>query len=212
MIRIRFWSYQWVYYLSVLLFFLAVILRTLLSYGQSPEVLARDFAALAVWLALFLVEPVLTHRWRNFFPVYLVIQTILIVLLLLGPASPDYFAILFALLSIRIFQQLSPRIGTIWIAAFTLIFVLTMAPTVGLPNALALSLVYLAASALMALFSIITLRVEESHERNQAMQAELQETNLRLQAYSEQLKQLAVARERNRLARELHRFGHPNRF
>jgi signal transduction histidine kinase len=201
------WSYEWVYYLTVTLFSLAVILRTLLVYDQVPDILFRDLVLVAAFLVLFLGEPAITSHWRPFFFIFLLAQMSLVSLLLLQPASPeypDYFAILFALLTMRVFRLLPTRPGLMWAAAFTLITSLTLSRAVGLANALAFGLIYTAANALTALFSLNTRLAGEAHLRNQAMQAELQNTNLQLQAYSEQLKHLAIARERNRLARELH--------
>jgi signal transduction histidine kinase len=198
------WSYEWVYSLAVALLFLAVVLRTLLLYGALPVVLGRDLALLAAWLVLFLAAPSLTRRWRGFLPVYLVVQPALVVLLLLSPDPPDYFAILFGLLSLQAMQLLDPRPAVSYIAVFTPLIAIPLIHTTGLLNALAFALVYTAANALLAFYSLSARRAIEANARVQAMQAELRAANLQLQANSEQLKQLAVARERSRLARDLH--------
>jgi signal transduction histidine kinase len=202
--RITPWSYEWVYTLTVSLLFLAATLRTLLIYSQMPDVLNRDLALLAVWLALFLGEPAITRRWRRLFNIYLAILAALVALMLLSPDPGDYFAILFAPLSMRALQQLGPRPGVYWVAAFSALILIPLVHTVGPINALAFGLIYSAADALFAFSSLAIRRAGEAHARNQAMQEELQQSNLQLQAYAGRLKQLAVARERNRLARDLH--------
>jgi signal transduction histidine kinase len=156
------------------------------------------------WLALFLGEPALTRRWPAFFFIYLALQSAAIVLLLLSPDSPDYFAILFALLSMRVMQRLEPRKGALFIAAFTLLTAIPLVFSTGPLDALAFSMLYTAANALFGYFSSAARRADRAHLRNQGMQAELQQANQHLQVYSDQLKQLAMARERNRLAREIH--------
>ena len=193
-----------IYYLTFALLFLAAALRTMLVFAQIPGVFYRDMALLAFWFVLLLLEPVLTRRRSLFFPVYLVIQSSILVLLLLGPDPSDYFAILFAPLSMRTFHQLRSRPGAVVVAGFTFLIVLPLTYTIGVSNALAFGLIYTAADVLFAYSSLTIHRTTEAHARNQAIQAELQSTNRQLQAYSEQQKQLAVARERNRLARELH--------
>ncbi len=198
------WSYPWVYYLTVCLLFLAVVLRSLLIYTANPGILNLILILLAAWLALFLGEPALTRRWSAFFIIYLALQSAAIVLLLLSPDSPDYFAILFALLSMRVMQYLEPRKGAGVIAAFTLLTAFPLIYSTGPLDALAFSMLYTAANALFGYFSRAARRADQAHLRNQGMQAELQQANQRLQDYSDQLKQLAMARERNRLARELH--------
>ena len=169
-------SYIWVYYLTFALFSLAVMLRMLIAYNQIPVILIRDLFILAAFIALFLAEPNITSRWQRFFPVYLLIQMVLICLLMLSPGIPDYFAILFSLLSMRIFQQLSPRPGVIWVAIFTVLTILTLYPNTGLTAAFAFALIYIAANVLTSLFSLNTRRANEAHLRNQAMQAELHKT------------------------------------
>jgi signal transduction histidine kinase len=198
------WSYPWVYYLTVLLLFLAVVVRSLLIYAATPGLLKPILIVLAVWLVVFLGEPVLTRRWRAFFFVYLAVESTAIALLLLSPDSPDYFAILFALLSMRVMQRFEPRPGGLFIAAFTPLTAIPLIYSTGPLDAFAFTLLYIAADALFGYFSLAARRASQANERNQAMQAELQEANQRLLAYTDQVKQLARARERNRLARELH--------
>jgi len=53
-------------------------------------------------------------------------------------------------------------------------------------------------------FSRAIRRAQDAHTHNQALAQELEEANQKLQTYATQREQLAVARERNRLARDLH--------
>ena len=202
--RIKPWSYEWVYYLTVSLLFLATVLRTLVIYSQMAGVLTRNLALLAAWMVVFICEPAITRRWRHFFSIYLATQSALVVLMLLSPDPGDYFAILFAPLSLRAMHYLGPRPGVCWVAAFSALIILPLLYTVGPFNAVAFGLIYSAANVLFAFTSLAIRRAAEADSRNQAMQEELKQGNLQLQAYAERLKQLAVARERNRLARDLH--------
>jgi signal transduction histidine kinase len=197
-------AYQWVYYLTAFLLLLATVLRTLIVYGTAPTVVVRDLALLAIWAVLFAGEPVITRRWQASFFVYLAVQTALVAAMMLGPQSPDYFAILFGLLSMRIVQQLNPWPSVMCIAAFALVIAATLMPGTGLLLAVIFAMTYSAASAFFAYASLEARRVIEAHSRNEVMQEELRERNRQLQAYSDRLKQLAVERERHRIARDLH--------
>jgi signal transduction histidine kinase len=58
--------------------------------------------------------------------------------------------------------------------------------------------------AILQRFSRAIRRAQHAHTQNQRLAQELEEANQKLQNYTTQLEQLAVARERNRLARDLH--------
>jgi signal transduction histidine kinase len=199
------WSYEWFYSLTVILLFASVVLRTLLIYTDRLEALYTALGLLAVCAIFFVSEPFLTIRWKAYFPIYLGLQSALIgILLFVSPDPPDYFAILLAVLSMQAGHHFQPRTGTIWIAAFFPLITLTLIHTTGLANALAFGLTYSAANALFGSFSLAARRGSEVHSRNQAMLLELQEANRQLEIYAQQMEQLASARERNRLARDLH--------
>jgi signal transduction histidine kinase len=193
---------QLIYYLAASFIFGAVFLRTLLVYRTSPE-LRLALGLLLVWLVLAASEPALSHRWSWYFPVYLVCQMVLVFVLLTMPDSPDFFAALLAIISMQVMLRLDPRIGAIWIGLCALILAPLLASTYG-SQAVALVLVYTAANVLLGSYTLATRRAQTARNKNQVLAQELQESNQKLQTYSTQLEAMAVARERNRLARELH--------
>jgi signal transduction histidine kinase len=193
---------QLIYYLAASFIFGAVFLRTLLVYRFSPE-LGKALGLLLVWLVLAASEPTLSNRWSWYFPIYLVSQTVLVFVLLTMPDSPDFFAALLAIISMQVMLRLNPKIGVMWIGLCALILVPLLASTYG-AETIALVLVYTAANALLGSYALATRRAQTARNKNQILAKELQESNQKLQAYSTQLEAMAVARERNRLARELH--------
>jgi signal transduction histidine kinase len=193
---------QLIYYLAASFIFGAVFLRTLLVYRSSPE-LGKALGLLLVWLVLAASEPTLSHRWSWYFPIYLVSQTILVFVLLTMPDSPDFFAALLAIITMQVMLRLNPKIGAIWIGLCALLLVSLLASTYG-TQTVALVLVYSAANALLGSYALATRRAQIAHNKNQVLALELQESDQKLQAYSTQLKAMAIARERNRMARELH--------
>jgi len=196
-------SSQWVFDLTAGLLFGAAVLRSLLAYRDSPA-LGQVLGLLLAWLVLFASEPAISRRWSAVFPLYLVLQTILILALLLMPVFPDYFAILFAVLGMQIMQRYNPRHGVAWVGLFAPLMILPLAKNYGAPKAVAFTLVYTAVSVFLAAYALATRRAQAIRTQNQALAQELHETNRQLQDRSKQLERLAVVRERNHLARELH--------
>jgi signal transduction histidine kinase len=69
---------------------------------------------------------------------------------------------------------------------------------------LALVLTYLAAFTFLASYDFLFLRTQADQAHSQRLLADLQLAHRKLQEYAAQAQELAAARERNRLARELH--------
>jgi signal transduction histidine kinase len=197
------WLPQRIYYLASALYLGAVFLRSILIYGDTPEFL-RVLGLLLVWLAIFLSEPAISRRWFSFFPIYLIIQSALVFFLLATPGFSDFFCTLLHVLSMQIMARLSPKYGALWIAIYAVIMTPLLANTYGIFEALALTLVYTSGNVFLGAYSLLLRRAEAAHKQNQVLADELGSANLQLENYSNRLAQLAVVRERNRLARELH--------
>jgi signal transduction histidine kinase len=198
-------SSQWVFLLTVAFLFGTVLLRSLLLYQDSP-LLGQVLGLLTAWLVLFAGETAASRKWPRGFPIYLVLQTILVSVFLWKLDFPeyDYFATLFAILSMQVMQRLTFRLGAIWLGSFTLLMALPMVTRDELFEGIALTLVYTAVNVFLGSYAQATQRAQAARARAQALAQEAQETNRQLQAYSTQLEQLTVARERHHLARELH--------
>jgi signal transduction histidine kinase len=194
-----------VFYLTVAFLFGTALLRSLLLYQDSP-VLGQVLGLLTAWLVLFAGETAASRRWPRVFPIYLMLQTILVSVFLWKLDFPeyDYFATLFAILSMQVMQRLTLRLGAIWLGSSTLLMALPMVTRDGPFEGIALTLVYTAVNVFLGFYALTTQRSQAARARTQALAQEVQETNRRLQAYSTQLEQLAVAQERHHLARELH--------
>jgi len=168
--------------------------------------LGQVLGLLTAWLALFAGEAAFARRWPSVFPVYLVLQTALISSFLWKLDLPeyDYFAILFAILSMQVMQRLAIRSGAVWLAAFTLVMALPMVRRDQLFGGMALTLVFTAVDVFLASYALAIQRAQAARARTQSLAQELQDANRRLRAYATRLEQLAVARERRHLARGLH--------
>ena len=195
--------FHWVYYLAAALYFLATVLRTLLINPGGP-LLDRVLFLLLLGLLFFISEPAISHRWPGYFPIYLLIQTTLVFLLLSSPGSTDFYAMLLSLLSMQAMLNLNPRIGGVWIGACAVIMWLLMKGSYGYLQAAALTLIFTALSIFTGAYALSIRRQQAAQHKQVALVSELQAANQQLQEYSFQQGRLAVARERNRFARELH--------
>jgi len=204
MMRLSDRSSQWIFYLAAGFNSGAVFLRSILVYGGNPE-LFLVLGILLFWSILFVSEPAISNKWSKYFPFYLVIQTGLIFTLLGLPDSTDFFAALFVIPSMQIMQRLSSKtwIWGLWIGLCALATTLLLMKSNG-NQAFALVLIYVAGIVFYGAYAKATRQAQITREENLALAGDLQEANQKLQAYSVQLEQLVIARERNRLARDLH--------
>jgi signal transduction histidine kinase len=193
---------RWISLLAASFIFGAVFLRTTLVYRYSPE-LGQALRLLCAWLVLSVSEPAISHRWPGYFCIYLCFQTVLVFALLTLPEFADFFATLLSILSMQVMLRLNPKIGALWIGLCALIMATLLARTYR-AETVALTLIYTAVSVLLGSYALATRRAQAARHANQALAQELEQGNQELQAYSAQLEGMAVARERNRLARELH--------
>ena len=159
---------------------------------------------LAAWLILFISEKPLTSRWHSYFPIYLIVQTCMVVLLLRMPYPSDYFAALFAPLGMQIVQRISFRLGAICIGIFSLTIVVFLAGAYGWSQAITLAGIYTVVSIFLGFYALTSQRAQQARDRNQTLALELETANQQLETLSAQLQQLGVARERQRMARDLH--------
>jgi len=195
-------SPQWVFYLVVSFYLGTVFLRSILVYQGSPE-LFMALGILFVWSVSLVSEPAISKRWSKFAPIYLALQTGLIFVLLGMPGYTDFFAVPFAILSMQVMLLLNPKIWVTWIVVCALTTALLLVGTYG-NETFALVLLYTAGNVFYGFYAQATRRAQEMNSENLALASELQEANQKLRAYSTQVEQLVVAKERNRLARDLH--------
>ena len=193
---------QWVYYLVAGFYLGTIFLRSILTYQGSPE-LYPVLGVFLFWLVLFVSEPAITNKWSRYFLIYVILQTGLIFLLLRMPGYTDFFASLYVILSMQVMLHWSTRIWVGWIGLCTFVTILLLL-NIYENQAYALALIYTAANVFYGFYARATRRAQTIHQENLALAQELQAANQKLLAYSTQMEQLTVARERNRLARDLH--------
>jgi len=118
-------SAQWIYYLVTCFYMATVFLRSILIYRDSPDLLPI-LGWMFAWIVLFASEPIISRWWVPYFPIYLVLQTGLVFILLNAPGHADFFASLFAILSMQVVLRLNLKVWVAWLASSALITVLLL--------------------------------------------------------------------------------------
>jgi len=135
---------------------------------------------------------------------YFVVQSVLIMGAMLLFYDLDFFALLFMPLAGQVMFAFSRRTASGWVILFGIATVIGHFIQFGRLEGLSFSILYLAALFLVASFSNLMLRANEARIQSDRLLDELQGAHRQLQEYAGQAEELATAKERNRLARELH--------
>jgi signal transduction histidine kinase len=124
---------------------------------------------------------------------------------MLPPMTP-WFVVLFFVISPTVMMVFPRQTGYAWIGVFsalTVVMFLFYSQGDLLGNLLQAGL-YVAGYFFFAAFATQTARANDAQRESERLLAELQAAHLRLQEYALQAERLAVAEERNRMAREMH--------
>ena len=196
----------WVFYLVYYLLYLAVLNRELPNYLGTKDQ--------AVVISLFVVYPVLMATERlisrvipKFIYLYFILQLGIITWLVLipnDPADQDYFINLVLPLCGQAIWNLNVKIGKYFVVAFSLFCFITMILYYPQSDGISFGLTYVAGCILVSVLSAATIRSINARQKTQELLEELKIANQKLKDYALQIEGLAVAEERNRLARELH--------
>jgi len=135
---------------------------------------------------------------------YFVVQSVLIMGAMLLFYDLDFFALLFMSLAGQVMFVFPRRTAFGWVIFFGIATVVGQFIQFGRLEGLSFSFLYLAALFLVASFSNLMLRANEARSQSDRLLDELQQAHRQLQEYAGQAEELATAKERNRLARELH--------
>jgi signal transduction histidine kinase len=194
---------KWIAVLFVYLVFTALVARTLAVEDMRP-LLPRYLMLELFYLILFTLALWIPRLPSWVLHLYFGLQSILVLWMLSLRPQFDFVILLFALLIYQASLFLRGWIRWIWVGI--LIF-LTGGPLVfylGFLKGLALSLTTIAGETVIMAYLIASQEIATSQCKSQELLSELQDTNQQLQAYTENVEELASMQERNRLARELH--------
>jgi signal transduction histidine kinase len=195
-------SFRWIFILTTAFLLTAVLLRTVLNYSGYSE-FPRIIVLLSIWLILVASEAAISQRLKWYIFPYLAVQTVLVGFLLSTQGFSDFFATLTIILSMQAFLRLRPLAGGILIGLWAVAIVVLLFNFYRY-EALSLAILYSAANILFGAYTIASQRSEQALSRNEALAIQINEANECLRKYSNEMEQLSLARERSRLAREMH--------
>lgn len=198
---------------GVFLIFAAVALRGFVAFSGEPQ-FSILMGLLACYGLLLSLETWITHRkaedkrflarkwWR---PAYLLLQSALVLAVLAVSTFEDFLALLFIPLSLEAISFFGRRSGYPWIVVFSLFLIgALLFSDEGQVFGLAMGAFYSGLCFLFGGYAHQVRRAEAAHTQNQRMFKELESAHRQLQGYADQVANLAVEQERNRLARDLH--------
>jgi len=136
--------------------------------------------------------------------IYLAVQTVLIIGAMLLWYEMDFFAALFLPIGGQAMFLFPRKTARIWVIVFGIAIVVGQFIQFGRLEGLSFSFLYLAGLLFVASFSTLMMRANEARLKSDRLLEELQQAHRQLQEYAGQAEELATAKERNRLARELH--------
>jgi signal transduction histidine kinase len=175
-----------------------IALRHMLQEGVRWEIPALLLAAFGVLMAR--IPPAGAPPTRAY--LYLGTQTALVTALMILSSEPTLFPTLHFILSAQAMMLLPDKRGWLWIGLFALLTGLILSG--GGPETLVSALLYAAGYFFFGVFAHALARANLARQESQQLLAELRKAHTQLQGYSARVEELAVAEERNRLAREMH--------
>jgi signal transduction histidine kinase len=178
-----------------------VALRVMLFYQSNLSVV---ILLLAIYGLLYILEPWLSSHinWHKF--LYFPVQTTVVIALTNLRPFTDISSLLYVPLCIQVMRAFSRRAALIWIIIYVALLAVTLILGLGWQEGFALVLLYLAVCTFLVSYDFLYSRTQADQAESQRLLADLQSAHQKLQEYAAQAEELAAARERNRLARELH--------
>jgi signal transduction histidine kinase len=198
----QFRSYQGAYLIGFILIGV-VALRALITFlGQPAFVLA--ILLLVIYALLYSTEPLMMTRWRGYRFLYFPLQTVLVVVLNNLRPYLDISNLLYIPLGVQTLHAFTRRQAMGWMGLFAVLLTATQIVGLGWADGLARSMLVLGGTAFLVSYDLLYAQTQSDQAKSQLLLVELQQAHQKLQEYAEQAEELAAARERNRLARELH--------
>jgi len=178
-----------------------VMMRDFLFFHSNSAVVLLH---LVPYTLFYILEPWLssTTQWHKY--VYFPLQTGIVISLTNLRPFTDISSLLYVPLSIQVVRTLSQRFTVIWLALYIGLLSLTLILGIGWLEGLALVMTYLAVGAFLISYDFLYSRSQADRAESQRLLADLQDAHQELQLHADRTEELAAARERNRLARELH--------
>lgn len=192
----------WLLNAAAFVTFFAVVLGTITSLTDARDrsivlVGVIPFAILLVFFLRLEERPLWMHG-------YMLLQSaIVMILILMVPEAANNLQTLFFILSAQSMLFLPIVPAALWLVALSILTVGGYWLVVGTTNLFSM-FSSIGGYLFFGTFGAALRQANASRQESQRLLVELKEANAQLVAYNQQVQQLAVAEERNRLAREMH--------
>jgi signal transduction histidine kinase len=180
--------------------YLMIVAVSLLGITEYPEKRSQSIPILAIFFLLLIVQPLLPPNRKTLSVIYISVQVLLVVALYSIIPQADYWAILLIPTIIYAMRVFSLEVGLLWVVIFIIIVGFIIIDRHGFGVALVYSTAYL----FFASYAYLMEKTEKAQAESQQLLLELQESNQKLTELASNAEELAIIKERNRLARELH--------
>jgi len=179
------------------------VLRAIVFYLGQPR-LVTALLLLAGYAVLYITEPLFSRRatWYRF--VYFPVQIALLLVLTNLRPFLDNTCSLYLPLAVQALHAFPRRASLAWMGLLAGLLSGTLVAGMGWAEGIGLALVMLAGGAFLISYDLLHARTQAAQAESQVLLEKLQQAHQRLQEHAAQAEELASARERNRLARELH--------
>jgi signal transduction histidine kinase len=153
---------------------------------------------------LYATEPLLSPRLHWYRLLYFPLQTALLLVATNLRPFLDVTCQLYIPLGVQALYAFSRRVAFVWMIVFAVLLTATMIPGAGWMEGVGLSLVLLGGGTFLISYELLYTQTQADRAESEVLLAELRQAHQKLQEHAAQAEELAAARERNRLARELH--------
>ncbi|HZD56731.1 MAG TPA: histidine kinase [Anaerolineales bacterium] len=195
-------GYRGGYLISFLILFVVVVRAISLYWDRSNFI--PSILLLGIFAFLHISETRFAPRLRGHQFLYFPVQAALVAVLSSLRPFLDVFNLLYIVLSMHAIHTFPRRVALGWIVIFTIMLAVTTILGSGWLDGIVLSLSYLAGLVFVVSYDVLYTQAQSAQAQSQILLAELQGAHQELREYAAQADELTAARERNRLARQLH--------
>lgn len=182
-----------------------VVLRALARLFPVEDPYRWSVLALLALFSAFLALSFLPGAFQRINPhLYFGAQSFLVVALLVPPPHLDFYAVSFGILGVQTMGIFSRGTAFRWIGAFAVMTTVVLIWELGWLEGLPLVVLYITLYFALAYFVVLKDQAQGAQRESQRLLDELRKAHEQLQKHAAEIEELAVMRERNRLARDLH--------
>ena len=187
---------------AIYLVFAAVVVRTLTSPHIAP--LITEYIRLELIFGILFTLAWFLPRFQWLMCLYLVVQSILVLMLVVLHPIFDFVVLLFLILCYQSSFFFSGRLRWTWVMIFVLLTGGSLTYFLGLLHSLAVSLTTIAGEIVVTAYLTVNEETETAKAKSQLLLKEISASHRELKLHTSQVEELTGLQERGRISRVLH--------